>query len=442
MLFNDYKKIRSCDIKSLSEQDIAQFLVLDCFDAFPSKTLKPEDVKEEYTLSLDLLLKKYNKYKIFTKFFDMFLSKPFFLKKKRKKFLFQNSNFSNLILETKNIYDVSIITQGLKDRFFAIKNLLGYVQVDDLDQLVYDYLVKNDIRYLYKLLDRIEEKLKKVSPDYIVLRDDGSAIGRAITLVARKLGIITLSIQRGIYDQYLPLFNDLAVDYVLVLGDYFKDLFLQQDARKIEDIYILGYPLDKVQKDKVKNNLNKYALCYLAQDWERYNKNLLSNKSESVDGILKICNKLGIEFIYRPHPWEDRKLMLERLSDIYITPPKEKLLETFEKYDIFVSFSSTALIEAFLNSKVSLQLTNYPINADNFEELGVCNKTFKTINELEVYLEKISKSSNLEQFKTNFNNNYIETRYNPGERFLDIIKEIDIIEKNKNNEEKNCNSPS
>ena len=72
---------------------------------------------------------------------------------------------------------------------------------------------------------------------------------------------------------------------------------------------------------------------------------------------------------------------------------------------------------------------NYPVESDNFEELGACHKSFKTITELEKYLEKISNSANLEEFKTNFNNNYIETRYNSGERFLEILEAINKKEK-------------
>ena len=78
-----------------------------------------------------------------------------------------------------------------------------------------------------------------------------------------------------------------------------------------------------------------------------------------------------------------------------------------------------------MRSKVALQLLNYPIKSDNFEALGVCKKSCITIEELEDYLTKIANSSTPDEFIISFNNNYMETRHNPTERFLEIIKEIE-----------------
>jgi hypothetical protein len=233
-------------------------------------------------------------------------------------------------------------------------------------------------------------------------------------------------IQQGIENKYYPLFNGLSADYMLVWGKYFKEIFLEKDAREPENIFILGFPTNKIFLQK--KFYKPYILCYLAQDYERYDKDLLNIKIENARRISKICKELGIKFLYRPHPWENRNNMENILSNIEFTKIKEKLWETLDRADIFVSFSSTALIEASMGNKISLQTMNYPVKSDNFEELGACDKTFKTLEELEKYLKDLAKSD-LDKFEKKFSNNYIETRNNPGKRFLEIIKEI---EKQKN----------
>ena len=76
-------------------------------------------------------------------------------------------------------------------------------------------------------------------------------------------------------------------------------------------------------------------------------------------------------------------------------------------------------------TKVALQLLNYPLKSDNLEKLGACSVSIGTIEELDGYLKKIVDANNLDEFRAKFNNDYIETRYNPTERFLEIISEIE-----------------
>lgn len=426
--YNDYKRFRSLEYELLSQEELAKFLVLDYFDACTDRIMGVKNIKEEYLKSQEILINKYNKYKPLFFFLDkLFLKLPHIFFKKRKKILFQNSKYPSLILQSRKYYDVGLVTQGIQDRFFAIKNYMNYVSVNDLDQLIYDYLKNGNIKYLYELLTKVEEKLKIVNPDYIVLRDDALPISRAIVLVSRKLGITTFAIQQGIYDLHSPFINDLAADYILVWGNYMKDLFLSQKVRNPEDIYVLGNPLydGLVKKNKIIGKNKNYSLCYLAQDLERYDENFLEIKLKTIKNLFEICKKLGLKFIYRPHPWEDREMIYKRLFGIEFTPKKEKLEETFDRADIFVSFSSTALVEASMRAKISLQLMNFPIKLDNFEELGVCNKSFQNIKDLENYLLKIINEPDLEKFRLNFNNDYIETRGNLCRRFLKIIKEIE-----------------
>lgn len=330
--------------------------------------------------------------------------------------------------------------QGKRDRLFMRKDFSGYMGVRDLDKCFFYYFKEKDIKYLHQLVGMVEDRLRIIKPDYIILTNDTLPIERAIVLASKKLGIITIEIQHGAYMKPSydsktttePLTDGKAADYILLWGKYFKDLYLEQKIRDLEDIYVLGYPILAKKKLETKKNKGdvKYTVCFLAQGFEKFNKDFFEIKIETARRLFEICGKLGLKFIYRYHPrGENREAISKKLPGVEFTRGGEKLEDTFKRADIFIGVSSTALVEAAIRGKLALQLMNYPIKLDNFEELGACSKSLKNINELENYLDKIAGAASLDEFKKEFSNDYIETRHNSGERLLEILKKI---ENNKN----------
>ncbi len=438
--YSYYEKLGFKNLESWSESDLSQFLIWDFFNACQSTTAGkniPDFLVQDY----EFLAKAKNKNRDLLDFFDVFFIKLASILKfgrERKKILFQTSKCPYIISYTRKKYDVSLmVNQGKRDKLFIRKDFDGFINMVDLAKYVHQYLQERDTKYLYQLIEYVEEKLKRINPDYIVLSGDELPIDRAIVLVSKKLGITTIQIHSGVYmrpskfpfedkSSALPLISGSVVDYLLVWGKYFKDLYIDQKVKKEKDIYILGYPYLIPKYDEINPPKNIYTVCFLAQDYERYNKDFLQAKLETVKQISEICKKLGFKFIYRPHPWgEDKKMIAESLPGVEFTLEKEKINETFSRADIFISFSSTALIEAVMRQKIALQVMNFPIKLDNLEELGACNKSFKDFIQLENYLVKIANSSDLGEFKIKVNNNYIETGHNPGQRFLEIIEKIE-----------------
>ncbi len=438
----DYEKFTLEKPESWSEKELSDFLISDYFDAARDLGYQAPE-KEILNVFLDSIA-KYNRYKYILYFLDTCIISFFKGKKEyRKKILFRPFKYYNIILGAKKYHHVGLVAHGNWDRLFAIKNFMGYIATDDLDQYVVAYIKEKNITYLYRLIKEIANKLRASKPDYIVLWNDITPIERAIILVSKKLGIAILEIQHGAYDSFNFETGKVA-DYVLVWGGHSKKLCIDRWKRKPEDIYILGYPyvIKKDQETKapiaigawsstqvlstlVKNQRNRYVVCYLGQNLEIYSKDFFSLKLETAHNIDAICKKLGLEFIYRPHPGDDRELLKKNLPDIQFTDIKEGIEETFQRADIFISFNSTALIEVAMRSKVALQLLNYPLKSDNLEKLGACSVSIGTIEELDGYLKKIVDANNLDEFRAKFNNDYIETRYNPTERFLEIISEIE-----------------
>lgn len=432
--YRDYAKIRSIDPKEIDSKDLARFLVLSSFAASKEIAML-RDMQKTLIRDWNFLIKKYRKWKPVFRFLDAIFLEIYarVARKEQRNILFQNSKYSSLISETKENMHVGLLVQGKKDRLFAIENLMGYVGINDLEPHIIDYLNTKDEKYLQRLLRAAEKKIKKAGPDYIVFRSDAPPIERAIILVAKKLGITTLEIQHGMYNPFFqPVFNGLAADYILVWGKYFKDLYTKLGIRAPEDIFVLGYPYPMKTHSPEKNRPNKkgdYTVCWLGEDLERYNKDFFPIKIETVKKLAEICKELGLKFIYRPHPYEDRRTLQKNIPGIGLTHKKERLEETFSSAEIFISFVSTALIESTMRSKVSLQLMNYPTRVESFENLGVCSKSFLSLGALERYLSEITEAQNLDEFKVKFNNDYIDIRNDPAQRFLEIIGEI---EKQKN----------
>lgn len=409
-------------------KNISDFLIWDYIDYMNAGGY--DGVKNYLSANFQTAAKRYKKYRFILKFIDGIYNSIVFLvdnslkfKKRKKVLFFMGDKYGSIILAAREKYDVEMIVGGIKDRLFAIKHFIKYSSCSSLNQLIFDYLRKKDEFYLRELVNRIKKKIEKINPNFIALWNDCLPIERSVVMVAKILGIITFEVQHGSFDSF-SLETGKVANYALVWGKYFKDLQTKHNLRKPEDVYILGYPflIGKQKKDKKKNG--NRVVYYLGQNFELQNKKFFDTKIETIKKISEICRKLGMKFIYRPHPGDDIATLKMKLPEIRFCSKKEKIHDSISKGDVFISFNSTSLIEAAIRSKISLQLMNFPIKLDNFKQLGVCNESFKTMDELEGYLARISASKDLNVFNIKFNNNYIETRYNSGKRFLEILEEV------------------
>jgi len=420
-----YAKFGYDDFRSWAEKDLAQFLFFDFIDD-SKKTGGFISLGESSFENIKQSVQKYRKHQFFIDVLDKIFFRLCLRQKElgKEKILFQWIKSPNIILSARQHYSTGLILRGKKERFFAIFNFMGYVALTDLGFYLQKYLTERKIGYLYELLDKIEERLRAINPQYLVLWNDSFPLERSLILVCKKLGICTIDIQPGLYSSYTLLDGKVA-DYKLVWGEYVKDIFVKQNIRKPEDIYVLGYPYSLGGTRPVYKKNKNYTVCYLGQDYEFFNKELLEIKVDTVKKIADFCNKTGLRFMYRPHSGEDIGLLHKKIPDVFFVPAKEKLIDTIENADIFISFDSTSLVEAALSHKLSLQLLSYPVETDNFERLGACHKTFQKTEELEDYFSNLFRDpESIQKPNWKINNYYMETSYNPGKRFLEILFEI------------------
>ena len=345
----------------------------------------------------------------------------------KKTILFQNRRalYLSIPKNGSNFYNIILLGDNLLSFYYFIKSLhlnVIYFPVYHVYNLIYTGILKRSEIKLSKSIDILKEHIKKLDPDLIVLHEDGNTEGRSLALIANELNIPTITVQDGMFNTNNKIIYGHYSEYMFVWGQYFKDAYLDQNIKDDTHIKILGYP-HKLTESKTKNH-SKRTVCYLGQNYEFYNKSYLNIKIGTIQKLKLICDKLGFDFFYRPHPNEDRNYIKSKVKNIQFSKKSDSLYDSIEKGDVFISFNSTSVIEANLNLKIGIQLKNYDIKTDDFEKMGVCSKTCHNFKELESYLKKIAENKDLFKYFKPVNPYYIQVTSNPEIKFLKLIKEL------------------
>ena len=76
--------------------------------------------------------------------------------------------------------------------------------------------------------------------------------------------------------------------------------------------------------------------------------------------------------VYRPHPAEHRDDLRTSFPALHLTDEAETLTGAIDRYGHFLSWTSTALIEAALHGRSAVQIRSDAVPADDFSEVGAC----------------------------------------------------------------------
>jgi hypothetical protein len=354
------------------------------------------------------------------------LFSPLSLKKNEKRILFQNG-INKYISIIDKASKRNAIVLGIKKSAlcnFISKRTMYYPVFDNVYYDLNLGIINNNEDQLYKSLDKLKEVFEYLNPDVVVLNDDVLHPSRALILVSKELGVPTVEIQHGIYHSKGIVPPGKYSDYVFVWGEYFKNIYLDKKIRHSNTIKILGYPYEMEKIQHHKNSNTPKTVYYLSEDYESYDLKLMDIKIRNIKNLQDLCNNLGFTFVYRPHPSEDPLVLKSKLPHITVSSKRETLKTSFKKGDIFISFNSTALIEAKLYGKMCIQLKYYPVPTDDFEKLGIC-PSYNDIDEIEGYLKEMSEKKDSSQFQGSINSKYIKIPSpHPGTRFLELIDDM------------------
>ena len=406
---------------------IRKYIFDDIFDFYVDVGLKNE--KDRVLQQKGLAKRKF--FYFFAKFFlDSFnLLNKIKLKNNKKNtqgiyFYADPLNYSEIVFELSKKYNLFFNNPlRVEKRVRFNSNTYYFPFVKQARALTNGFLNNNDLEII-ESLDQIKSVLREIQPKLIVLNDAALPINRAIIQISKELGIYTIEIQHAIYQYEDKLFPGEGADFVYVWGDFFKNMYKHQNIRDNNSVKILGYPFKSNLDNKLMSE-KKLTLYYLAQGFQYEDIKNVDRLLENALYLKKLSDDLNITFKCKLHPNSPKILLDKVLPFIECNPIKQTMENAISDGDLFISFNSTALIEAAFQGKKCIQLMNLPVTCDNFEELGIC-ETFLNLEDLSSHLKNIFKIDRNKILSREYlvKDGYIKTfECGPGKRFVNLIQE-------------------
>ncbi len=355
-----------------------------------------------------------------------FLSPLINAKKLKNPILISYSSYlADIIRSIKKHVPIILIIKGSKGRLFALQNMIPYVSSNKLLAHISSFSddLSNKKEYL-NIKSEARHILKKTNPSCLISFNDSQFPERILIHEAKEMGIITINVQHGLYGKkeiITGLKDGFFADNLFVWGNTFKELY---DLKR-SNVYVFGYPY-RVTKSVIATPINTVYLFDQGIMFNTNQKNLFKHRSKKIKEIAKICKKLNLNFICRVYRKDHKPIMEKQHPHIKFESIDSPLEKTIKKGDIFLSFDSTALLQASISGKLGVQLLDlYPVVTHNMEQLGSCDKTLTTTKELEHFLQKII-GKDPKHFKRKINEKYVKIPKNLRTDFLNLLKEVGV----------------
>lgn len=251
-------------------------------------------------------------------------------------------------------------------------NSSGIKSYNSLDKIQY---AKKNIR---KIFEKENVKL-------IILDEDMLPNNTTLVEVAKELRIPSVTYMHGVLSPKCDFKFGCHTDYFWVWGQYFKDRYINYNLKNSKDIFVMGYP------DNLKKNtfwIDEKSVLFIGigyTEW-RYPE-LMDGYAYIARRIANICEELGIQFIYRPHPSEDFNSVKKRFSDypsVKISH-KRNLYRDLKRFRYVVGGVSTAMVEAAMAGN-TIVLINFDISKDDDID-GIKYFANDNIFELDEYID-------------------------------------------------------
>lgn len=384
---------------------------MDIIWEYPSleKSIGDVDFEDSYTKGIKHFLKKaevYSKtiYPIASRFNSV----------EKKRFIFVSSKYRGLI---KDLAKDVILFGGVKDIFFALKNQLTYYAHSKVIIELYNIFLKHDLHFesleSQRLIEDISNLLVEISPEFLVVSNDSLFLERFLIYIARKNGIKSICIQDGLFfnkSDFRSLQGHFA-DYMFVWGESQAQIYLENGYDR-DRLRIIGYPF---KRDKAKvGKIDRNSVCILGQPFEINSKELGKKKKEIVERVSSILGSNDFKIYYKPHP--DEKDLSYYPDNVEIF--RSSITNALNRFDIFISLTSTALLEASLYGKISIQIYDPVFNCDNFQKIGHSYSiNIQDIEPLPEYINSLELPFNVLPSNILVVNNI-------GERFISIVNNL------------------
>jgi hypothetical protein len=207
-------------------------------------------------------------------------------------------------------------------------------------------------------------------PAMVITPDTADSRTRVYTLLCRLMGIPCMDIQFGLAGDEAIEWRFLAADCVAAWGIASKEAMLKQRVSD-ERIIITGSPRhDSLVNVSVMENNSKRAMLgvpeksvmivmastYYVKTHDKYSDpNILRSMKQAVFEAADITPNVFL--IVKPHPVEDvdeTKALFRKSQNIFFVERQSDIRELTKICDAFISFGSTATIDALIAGKLTI----------------------------------------------------------------------------------------
>jgi len=285
------------------------------------------------------------------------------------KFYFWGSKFHEIILGLPR-HEVCVIG-GPKQLIFCLKHHVPFLANMQLWELLALGLQKKNYpeEDLKKLIEQNGTKLAKKASHgaTIIVDNDSLPMQRAAILSGRLANLHSVCIQHGIFQSKSPahIMDGQIADTFLAINDHQREMLIAK-GMKAEKIKVMGFHSSPYRPSRPTADIRQRKICFLGQPWIKYGHERAERYLKIVELARTALHEAGFEMTYKPHPWEKGSDHLNRMENVVdIT-----LSEALEIHDIFISLTSTALIEAQAAGRVAIQIVDEAFDTDDFSVHG------------------------------------------------------------------------
>jgi hypothetical protein len=285
---------------------------------------------------------------------------------KIENYFLRNRNCELLIIGVKNKKLVSHLNKCYKVHYLAsfgeVKELIKY----KIPFSIIHFNNKIHLDLNNKLQDRLLSK-QVLNSKFLFIDSFTNPLVRHLIYLSKVNKCKVIVYQHGLLNKELNerISSEKYVrDYSIVWTNQDKEILENRGNRSV---YVGGIPADFRKTGNF--NKNNSIICFLGQPYEVYNETIYSNYLILLNKVVKKCNEMGFDVIYKAHPKENK---LDDILNIFSDKTKIKDMSmkgALDRYDIFLSLYSTALIEVVFSKKIALQIINEDFNIVINEEL-------------------------------------------------------------------------
>lgn len=289
-------------------------------------------------------------------------------------YLFIGGKYTDLMAGLSN--DGVRIAGGIRPLLFGL--LRGYkifpdsLFADCLATIAKGGIANKDL-ILNQLIEKGEKLLRKWGIQSVITINDSLPLERFWIEAARRAGIKSFCFQHGLFSASLSNLSDGGfADYILAYDDEQANI-IKSNPRNKSKILVFGYHSVINDLKKLTTPVKTKKICFLGQPWGEYYTHLKEQYYEILNDCSSQMKDAGLPIFYKPHPSEH---YYRNDSNWPIPIYRRNLKRAFLDFDIFISISSTALFEAKLNGKTSIQIHSSNFSGEIFENSGYA----RTIN--------------------------------------------------------------